>query len=153
MSASSLRLATLVPARETTDGTSWDIAAGVVTLALQVGLDGPLGGSSVTAHHLVLKVIRRSNGGELLRFDVGPSEPRYHYVRDGGSRVSVAYDEAAGGPMWQWAIGCLRRRLIPMLHFAGHEDIADELRMRDVFPAIDRLEALHAQLGTEVRKS
>ncbi len=70
-----------------------------------------------------LHVCDGKTGAEYLRFDVFVKEPHYHYIFPGDSNIVIPFDRAASGDMFEWAIGCIRERLEPMLAYCGASDL------------------------------
>ncbi len=89
-----------------------------------------------------LHVVDADSGAEHLRFDVFDDGPHYHYMDgQGGNRV-VIYDVDGSGPMWDWALTCLRERLPAMLRQAGATELAERVDAADVARAIPEVEEL-----------
>jgi hypothetical protein len=63
----------------------------------------------------------------VLRFDILDEHPHYHYIDGRGFNTVVAYDSAASGPMFDWAIAALRLRLPAMLRVAGADALAERV--------------------------
>ncbi|HEY5246571.1 MAG TPA: hypothetical protein VIJ60_12950 [Acidimicrobiales bacterium] len=70
-----------------------------------------------------LHVCDGETGTEYLRFDVFVKEPHYHYIVPGEYNVVIPFDPAASGAMFEWAIGCIRERLEPMLANCGASEL------------------------------
>jgi len=71
-----------------------------------------------------IHVLESATGTERLRFDLFPGQWHYHYIRPPHDNIRVGYDEAAFGPMADWALDCLTTRLPHMLATAGAGDLA-----------------------------
>jgi hypothetical protein len=88
-------------------------------------------------------VIDGATGTEHLRFDCFDSGPHYHYVLpQEGYQIVVTMDRAACGDPIDFAVGCLRTQLRPMLRAAGREDLAelvDDNLIEEVAPAVHEL--------------
>jgi hypothetical protein len=84
-----------------------------------------------------------SEGIEYLRFDCFRVGPHYHYIHpEDGYQVVVTMDRAACGEPLDFAVWCLRHRLIPMLEAAGQPALAaqvDPSAVAAVLPRIERL--------------
>lgn len=91
-------------------------------------------------------------GNEYLRFDFFADDPHYHYVMPGDGHVVIMYDEAANGPMWNWAMDCLRDRLGSMLNQAGAEDLAQQLGGLDFDDTVSGIEEVANAIQTELAK-
>jgi hypothetical protein len=100
--------------------------------------DRPVG---LHAEGTSLHICDRADGSEILRFDVFPDEPHYHYLSDGENRI-VVFDDASCGDMWPWTLECLRSRLPEMLCRAGAEGLAEEIDVADMVAAIPQIEAI-----------
>lgn len=75
-----------------------------------------------------IHVVGRATGTEYLRFDCFNDGPHYHYIRpDDGYQIVVTMDRAACGDPVDFALGCLRRRLRPMLEAAGQASLANDV--------------------------
>lgn len=70
---------------------------------------------------------------EFLRFDLFGGVPHYHYILDElRHNIVWGYDEDANGPMLDWLITGLRKRLPFMLRRCGEAGLADQVE-RDGF--------------------
>lgn len=85
-------------------------------------------------------------GNEYLRFDFFGDDPHYHYVLPGDGHVVIMYDQAANGPMLDWAMECLRNRLSSMLNQAGADELVEQLDEVDVDYTITRVKELAASI-------
>ena len=87
-----------------------------------------------------------SDGHEYLRFDMFDEPPHYHYNHpsDGVTYTNnvVDYDSVANGPMLDWVLARLRRRLPDMLREAGGHAVADQVDLAVVDPVLDEVESL-----------
>lgn len=80
---------------------------------------------------------------EYLRFDMFEGGPHYHYLRHAaGTQVNIPYDRNACGPMLDWALDCLQRRLPQMLAFCGAGDLAAQVDPDAIAAALPRVTAL-----------
>lgn len=112
----------------------------------------PEGGFSDTG--LSIHVLGTKDRHEYLRFDVFNDDPHYHYVHPSGDcNHWVPFDPVAGGDMFEFAIGCLRERLAPMLANAGGSAVAAELDRKRVAPVIDALEKRARAIQAEHRRA
>lgn len=84
-----------------------------------------------------LHVCDRATGAEYLRFDLFEDEPHYHYIRPGRENRVVLYDANACGPMFDWAVTCLRERLPAMLRYAGADELAEATAGPEYGSAVD----------------
>jgi hypothetical protein len=89
-----------------------------------------------------LHVVDAASGAEHLRFDVFDDDPHYHYLDGRGGNRVVIYDVDGIGPMWEWALTCLRERLPAMLRQAGATELAEQVDAAEVARAIPEIEKL-----------
>jgi hypothetical protein len=112
-------------------------------LATQINEDG------VSIH-----VFDASKSREPLRFDCFDDYPHYHYIdSDLGHQTVHDYDAVAHGPMHEWVIDCLARRLPEMLIQAGEEKLAgaiDPAAIERALPDVARAIDLAQQAGRPV---
>ena len=88
-------------------------------------------------------------GTEYLRFDMFEEGPHYHYLHlDEGYHIAVNYDEWACGPMFDWAIECLRHRLPDMFRHAGQHDLADRVTQEDIDAIVPKILEASASITT-----
>ncbi len=87
--------------------------------------------SNVEEDGVSIHVFDRSGTQEFLRFDCFSDYPHYHYIEnDVGHQVVHQYDVAAHGPMLEWVVECLTRRLPEMLSQAGEASLSKEIDPR-----------------------
>ncbi len=116
----------------------------------EIEANSPEGGFSDCG--VSIHVSGTDDGHEYLRFDVFDDDPHYHYVwPEGGHNNVVPFDRVAQGDMLDFAIGCLRARLDPMLREAHGASVADALDPDVQAPVIDRVEDLARRARTAQR--
>lgn len=96
-------------------------------------------------------VFASASGKEILRFDMFDDDPHYHYIHPGIDNIVVAFDANANGPMWDWTIQCLRRRLGQMLEYAGRPELAGALDPELIALGVSELERVKHGISTAVR--
>lgn len=75
-----------------------------------------------------LHVFDADRAEEYLRFDCFDGVPHYHYILNGPQHNVVwGYDADVNGPMKDWALDALRRRLPAMLRRAEANALADRI--------------------------
>ena len=75
-----------------------------------------------------IHVFDESGQREFLRFDCFEDYPHYHYIDpDAGHQTVHGYDVVAHGPMHEWVVDCLARRLPEMLTEAGAAQLASTI--------------------------
>jgi len=94
-----------------------------------------------------LHVFATEGLAEYVRFDCFAGEPHYHYIVPGEGNMLVHYDELANGPMVDWAVGAIRRRLRSMLAAVGAADLAAEIDDVALAAAMDEVEPLARAQG------
>lgn len=124
--------------------------AGDAAALAEIEAHSPEGG--FTDCGVSVHVLGSANGHEYLRFDVFDQEPHYHYVRPSGDYNHwVPFDPIAGGDMLPFAMTCLRERLASMLHEAGGDDVAGQIRENDIVPVVDELERIAIEVRDQQR--
>lgn len=116
-------------------------AAGPITLGLEYRV---LDHATDTAHPggVCLHVFATDAMTEYLRFDCFPQGPHYHYIVPGEGNVVVRFDEAANGPVLDWALAAVRFRLPAMLSQAGADALAAQVDDAALARAVDEAGAL-----------
>lgn len=88
-----------------------------------------------------IHVLSAQTNVEYLRFDCFVKGAHYHYIRpEDGYQTVVMVDEAASGDPIDFAIGCLRHRLAPMLAQAGQSELAQAVDQADVDRVLGQVE-------------
>ncbi|MGH0030812.1 MAG: DUF7700 domain-containing protein [Myxococcota bacterium] len=88
-------------------------------------------------------VLGAEDGHEYLRFDCFVRDPHYHYIEPSGERQTIVdFDRAAHGEMLPWAFEQIRRRLAPMLEYAGGGALAARVDAKQVDAALVEVEKL-----------
>ncbi len=105
------------------------------------------GGATFVDEGVSLHVKSTEDNHEYLRFDVFEGEPHYHYIRkvSAGEEISnhiIAFDIAAHGDMFEWALRCLRERLPAMLREVSAEGLVRDLDPARLTRAVDEAETL-----------
>lgn len=104
--------------------------------------DGGFSDTGVSIH-----VCGTDGGHEYLRFDLFDEDPHYHYVWPSGDHNHVVpYDQVAHGDLFDFAFGCLRGRLGPMLAEAKGSELVDRLDETTWLAALERAETLARQV-------
>jgi hypothetical protein len=89
-----------------------------------------------------LHVFATATMAEYLRFDCFRDGPHYHYLVPGGGNVQVRFDEAANGPVLDWALAAIRLRLRAMLTQAGADALAAQVDDAALAAAVEAAGAL-----------
>lgn len=90
-------------------------------------------GAQIDEDGVSIHVFDQTDGREFLRFDCFEDYPHYHYIdAELGHQTVHGYDIVAHGPMHDWVLDCLSRRLPDMLVQAGAEKLARALDPRAI---------------------
>lgn len=100
-----------------------------------------------------LHVFDTDSGREYLRFDCFEGDPHYHYITPGERNFVVAYDGFANGPILEWALGQINRRLAPMLEFAGAPQLAETVRDEPMDAPVKRVREVIEEARASARRS
>lgn len=87
---------------------------------------------------------------EKIRFDMFPGDLHYHYILEPAKIISVGYDEAADGPMFEWSLRCLTTRLGEMLATAGSPELAASISQESIQDITKKIEAIEAEIRATV---
>jgi hypothetical protein len=116
--------------------------AGPVSFAVEARVIGS-SDNRVAERGATIHVFDAAREAEYLRFDCFEKVPHYHYIlNDDGHNIVWGYDPEINGPMLDWSLSVIRRRLPEMLAAAGAGPLAETVR-REGFDAgvLDRVEA------------
>lgn len=86
-----------------------------------------------------LHVFGTESMAEYLRFDCFLDEPHYHYIVPDDGNMLIHFDETANGPMLEWALDAISRRLTPMLTQVGAGALAASIDPALVTRAVTEL--------------
>jgi hypothetical protein len=76
---------------------------------------------------------------EYLRFDCFLDEPHYHYIVPGDGNMLIHFDQTSNGPMLEWALDAIGKRLGQMLALVGATTIVANLDDEEVRAALRAL--------------
>lgn len=100
--------------------------AGPVTIAVEARALGTSREQMVRGPSI--HVFNADRTAEYLRFDLFGNVPHYHYILDELQHNIVwGYDPDANGPMLDWVLETLRRRMPAMLRRAGAVELAERI--------------------------
>jgi hypothetical protein len=98
-----------------------------------------------------LHVYESSGGIERLRFDMFANDPHYHYIRNQGRFISVAYDPYASGNMFEWVMDAMRHRLPDMLRASEAANVANYVDPGTISGVVDEIRRFAPELRDSVR--
>jgi len=115
--------------------------AGPVTIAVEARALGESRERMVRGPSIHVFSADRSK--EFVRFDMFGREQHYHYILDDLQHNIVwGYDADANGPMLDWVIASLRRRLPAMLRTVRENELAEKIEREgwdsSVLPAVEQ---------------
>ncbi len=98
-------------------------------------------GQVVEEDGVSIHVFDSANGEELLRFDCFDDAPHYHLLAPRDSRnIVIEHDGAVSGPLLDWAIGELGKRLPDLLRQAGAGAVAERVDAAEVAAAVQTVD-------------
>jgi hypothetical protein len=110
----------------------------------EVAAAGPdsLFGQTTVDRGVCLHVFGTDSKAEYLRFDCFLDEPHYHYIVPDDGNMLIHFDETANGPMLEWALEAIERRLGAMLTLVGAGALAASVDEALVLQALAELRPL-----------
>jgi len=139
---------TLFPAGPVTIGLEYRVFDPVAEAAKltpeEITAAGPdsLFGQTNVDRGVCLHVFGTESMAEYLRFDCFLGEPHYHYIVPDDGNMLIHFDETANGPMLEWALEAIERRLGPMLTQVGAGALAASIDEALVMRALAELRPL-----------
>lgn len=112
------------------------LRAGPITFGIEGRALG-IPGSSIGERGASLHVFNADRSEEWLRFDCFSKVPHYHYIlHHERHNIVWGYDPAVNGPMLEWVMQVVPKRLPQMLRRAGADALAERLELQGIDPKV-----------------